>query len=183
MRSSATRRIAAVVLAAGLVLSAFVVPATAKPGHGRGPKVVKVAKAQNSKAQAARAKAAAKKATKVNRGKSAAAKARKAAKLNAAGTVVSAGAGELTLTVKGSNVKGLKGRDLTVLVPVDARVRLDGVAATVDDLAAGDTVAVQGVRQSDGSYRVARVNASRPEPVEEPTDEPTEPGDEDEIQE
>lgn len=175
MRRSVARRLATVVLAAGLVLSSgLAVPASARPAARDGAAVTaqqgkaKAAGKERGKSEAARAKAAAKAAAKAK--KRAEARARKAARFNAGGFVVSVDSPEMAFVVKGGPVKALRGKPVTVTVPAGARVRLDDEPVTVDDLLPGDHVRVRGVRLADGTVLAVRVNASRPDPDEDDDD-------------
>jgi hypothetical protein len=99
-------------------------------------------------------------------------------------TAVDPVAGTVTLLAKGGT-RDVRQRTVTVTVPSTARIVLDGVRTTLDDLAAGNRITITGTRTS-GVHVAARISASArragPSPAPGPTpsppptsgDEPTE---------
>jgi hypothetical protein len=86
-------------------------------------------------------------------------------------TAVDAVAGTVVVAVKGGT-KDVKGSSLTVVVPAAARIVLDDAPATLAQVQPGFRITVTGVRSGTG-HTAAKIQASSPEVIVEPTPEPT----------
>ena len=85
-------------------------------------------------------------------------------RFTATGSVVSVGTGTVTIADKGGS-KDLHGKTITVVVSSTTKVTRDDATVTLDKLQAGDHVAANGTRGTDGSLNAKHVNAdSTPEP-------------------
>jgi len=98
------------------------------------------------------------------------------AKFSATGTVtaVDAAAGTVTIKVK-TGTKDVRRKTVTVAVPDNARIRVNGAAAeTLADIAVGYRIAVVGIR-TDKTYTATRVEARqvKPHPAPSPTPSPS----------
>ncbi len=164
MRISRTRRLAAIVAAACLVVTGGAA-AIAHPSHGGHAKPA-AAQAGKDKAAAAKSKAAERRGT---RGRSQEARSRRDARFSATGRVVEVGADSVTVAVKGGT-RALHRTTTTFGVADDARITRDDAPAALSELQAGDHVAMQGAKAVDGSYTATRINASSPEPEMDQTD-------------
>ena len=86
-------------------------------------------------------------------------------------TAVNKDAGSFSLRAKGGT-KDVKGHIITVTAPSTARVILDDAPATLADLVAGYRITVTGTRLGT-VYSASKIQASSPEPVQEPSIAPT----------
>lgn len=91
----------------------------------------------------------------------------------AVGTLASASADSIVLTVKGTS-KNVRATSLTISVPATAKVTRNDVVVTLADLLVGDHVAVAGTKGTTGVLTAQLVNAEGPVVVE-PTPAPTDP--------
>jgi hypothetical protein len=142
------RGVAAVALASALALPAVATPAEAASHGARAAHSHSkhVAEAEHHK-HAAHAKRV------------------KKAKFVVVGLVKAVDATGVTVTVKGSNVRSLRGTDVVVTVPTTVRVKVDGKRSTLAEVAVGDRVAVKGVRTLSGdvtTYTAKKVYAKHP---------------------
>ena len=80
-----------------------------------------------------------------------------------AGKVTAVGASTVSFTVRGGQNKALRGCVLTVAVTADTKIKRNGQAVTLAQLAEGDHVNVKGTSAKDGTtvtYTAKRIAAS-----------------------